>query len=203
MARREKRSRQTGTRQAGSYLLPRPRRRACKKTILPLEKVWVTPHPRRTASSFLFEVWVRSHPRRTSRKVSSLAAWVCSHPRRTVRKVSFLTVWVCSHPRRTSRKVSSLAVCGVRYVRFPLQNSAFSFFRSYLNKRKQTVFISDDSSDPSTLLHGVPQGSFLGPILFLLYTQPLSWMINRKFPTVNLPIIASCTIRYYANYLTV
>ena len=57
---------------------------------------------------------------------------------------------------------------------FGIQNSALSFFRSYFTERKQMVFISGYSSTPSTLLHGVPQGSVPGPILFLLYTQPLS-----------------------------
>ena len=42
------------------------------------------------------------------------------------------------------------------------------------------VSISGYSSNPSTLLHGVPQGSVLGPILSLLYTQPLSQIIDRR-----------------------
>ena len=63
---------------------------------------------------------------------------------------------------------------------FGIQNSAFSFFRSYLIERKQMVLISGYSSNPSTLLHGVPQGSVLGPILFLLYTQPVSQIIDRQ-----------------------
>ena len=41
------------------------------------------------------------------------------------------------------------------------------------------VSISGYTSKPSTLLHGVPQGSVFGPILFLFYTQPLSQIIDR------------------------
>ena len=61
---------------------------------------------------------------------------------------------------------------------FGIQNSALSFFRFYLTERKKMVSIPGHSSNPSTLLHGVPQGSVLGPILFLLYTQPFSQIID-------------------------
>ena len=64
---------------------------------------------------------------------------------------------------------------------FGVQKSALSFFRSYLSERQQTVSNSSYSSNPSTLRYGVPQGSVLGPILFLLYTQPLSQIIDRQF----------------------
>ena len=57
---------------------------------------------------------------------------------------------------------------------FGIQNPALSFFRSYFTERKQLASTSGYSSNPFTLLHGVPQGPVLGPIPFLLYTQPLS-----------------------------
>ena len=47
------------------------------------------------------------------------------------------------------------------------------WFRSYLLERKQKVCINGFESEVKILKHGVPQGSVLGPILFLLYINDL------------------------------
>ena len=60
---------------------------------------------------------------------------------------------------------------------FGIQGTVLSWFRSYLTKRFQIVSTQGTHSDQIELCCGVPQGSVLGPILFILYTQPLTSVI--------------------------
>ena len=53
------------------------------------------------------------------------------------------------------------------------------WFSSYLSDRQQSVTIEGISLKPVPLQSGFPQGSVLGPILFTLYTQPLSNIIQK------------------------
>ena len=49
-----------------------------------------------------------------------------------------------------------------------------SLLKSYLSDRTQRTEISGILSDEGTIKHGVPQGSVLGPLLFLLYINDIS-----------------------------
>ena len=57
---------------------------------------------------------------------------------------------------------------------YGISGTALSWFSSYLTNRTQSVIVDDHVSQVSSLSYGVPQGSVLGPILFTLYTKPLS-----------------------------
>ena len=57
---------------------------------------------------------------------------------------------------------------------FGFCGSALSLLSSYLSNRTQHVTIGNQSSASIPLTTGVPQGSVLGPLLFSLYTSPIS-----------------------------
>ena len=61
---------------------------------------------------------------------------------------------------------------------FGIDGLAFPWIQSYHSNRNQYVKLGYHSSSPVELLVGVPQGSLLGPLLFITYTSPLSNIIH-------------------------
>ena len=62
---------------------------------------------------------------------------------------------------------------------FGIKVKALDWLRSYLTNRSQFVNIDGSKSETHNMTCGVPQGSVLDPILYLLYTSPLADILRR------------------------
>ena len=88
-----------------------------------------------------------------------------------------------------------------------ISGSLIKLFENYLNNRKQRVVLNGFYSDYSTIESGVPQGSVLGPLLFLICVNDLERNIrsNVKFFTddtmlfsiVNDPVKSGNSLNHY------
>ena len=72
-----------------------------------------------------------------------------------------------------------------------------NLFKSYLSNRKQYTFVNDSKSRELPIDIGVPQGSVLGPLLFLLYINDLSFaslLLTKLFADDTCLIFSAKTI---------
>ena len=74
-------------------------------------------------------------------------------------------------------KLSAYGVCGTE----------LTWFTSYLNNRKQRVVLSGIASEWGSVTNGVPQGSILGPLLFIIFVNDLP------------DVVEHCTVNLYAD----
>ena len=57
---------------------------------------------------------------------------------------------------------------------YGIRGKLFNCLKSYLENRNQYVHYNGYDSDKKVVAHGVPQGSILGPLLFILYINDFS-----------------------------
>ena len=68
---------------------------------------------------------------------------------------------------------------------YDIDKNIWQWISNFLKNRKQCVVVDGISASPADVDSGVPQGTVLGPILFLLH--------------INLPSIVSSKVRLFAD----
>ena len=79
-----------------------------------------------------------------------------------------------------------------KLCRFGIPGQQINWFHSYLSDRYQRVALQGTYSDSLQVLSGVPQGSILGPLLFLVYMTTFLNVLNMTLKLPYLQTILSC-----------
>ena len=64
--------------------------------------------------------------------------------------------------------------------RYGIDGRLLKFLKSYLQNRKQRVVLDNYTSDTIDVLSGVPQGSIIGPLLFVLFINNIYKSLNNS-----------------------
>lgn len=89
-----------------------------------------------------------------------------------------------------------------------VSGAALSWFFSYLTDRQYFVTMHNYKSPTTSLSQGVPQGSVLGPLLFITYIMPLGRIIRRHglhyhCYADDIQIYTACRPFYLPDHITI
>ena len=81
---------------------------------------------------------------------------------------------------------------------YGLRDISLAWFHSYLDNRQQVACVNGNLSEPRTITTGVPQGSILGPLLFIIYVND----IGACFEYASINLYADDTLFYFSGSST-
>ena len=76
---------------------------------------------------------------------------------------------------------------------YGVTQNALSFFKNYLENRSQVTKFNNATSSNVSSEYGVPQGSTLGPLLFLLYINDIAKVVR----ACSIHLFADDTLLYF------
>ena len=95
-----------------------------------------------------------------------------------------------------------------KLAHYGIRGPALGWLKSYLSDRNQVVSVNNSDSSMKKITYGVPQGSILGPLLFIIHINDIPEIssiakVILYADDANIIVIANSIEEVYINFLIV